>query len=688
MAQLLLLFAIFSASLTLSAGGSDYETLLEGLFARYDNSIPPNHSAVVVEVTGNVTLSTGVDSVKQQFGLTVLLNQMWVDHRLSWTPGDYGNITEVPLGYGSRLPWKPSAHFVQSVASPYDSKLQEERFTLHSTGRVALYQRVVTVLSCAMDFTWWPFDEQHCRVEVNSLDSFVRFMAGIQSIGTRDSGNNLVGAYRLDTIDVAETLGKPQQSVHWSITFKHQSEAGRYFLTTFVPLWLVVGLSCLGLWLNPEAAPARVTMAITAVLVLISLQFVLTKEIPTVSYLTAMDVYFLNCLVFVAANVGEYGLINNLLWRLKVRQRKLCDRNHHMKTMMRIVVDAAAEPGGQICFRAASNNTNITRQKRRESDSFVVNGDLFKTADTSSENSEYFEESVTPTHPVLNSTRESLAPPDTTGMYLLGDKVPEMRRTDSASSLDSKASSLRSSRRQSGISIASRGEARAFPGVDSPKEKTPLKRKGTVVIPLHPPPPPPPPATTHPNFPHPVTPHSPGSASSDNDRSSVGSSVHPPKEQRRAVAKPAVTLEVPQYTGQRGKTKGLIQTLGPAQLAELREAFSVLDTDLNGKISTDELAPVLMSMGVPPEDIQFLIDTYDTNNSGTIEFEEFVEMMMIEASKLNITHFRESEAKAITLFGMRGLTKTTVLAFEERYRVVVVIVFLVFNIAWFSFMLS
>jgi len=59
---------------------------------------------------------------------------------------------------------------------------------------------------------------------------------------------------------------------------------------------------------------------------------------------------------------------------------------------------------------------------------------------------------------------------------------------------------------------------------------------------------------------------------------------------------------------------------------EMKEAFEVIDSNQNGKISADELRHVMNSMGedVTQEEIDELISLADQDQSGELSFEDFV----------------------------------------------------------------
>eukprot|EP00662_Eupelagonemidae_sp_cell21_P043820 gene43820-10453_t len=81
----------------------------------------------------------------------------------------------------------------------------------------------------------------------------------------------------------------------------------RYVVTTFLPLWLVSCLSYLGTWVNPDSDPARTAIAVTSVLVLMTLMISVGATLPDeLSKVVALDLYFLVCLSFVCLNALEY----------------------------------------------------------------------------------------------------------------------------------------------------------------------------------------------------------------------------------------------------------------------------------------------------------------------------------------------------------------------------------------------
>ncbi|CAH1240763.1 troponin C isoform X1 [Branchiostoma lanceolatum] len=65
------------------------------------------------------------------------------------------------------------------------------------------------------------------------------------------------------------------------------------------------------------------------------------------------------------------------------------------------------------------------------------------------------------------------------------------------------------------------------------------------------------------------------------------------------------------------------------QISEFKMAFDMFDEDGGGDISTKELGTIMkrLGMSISREELQQMIDEVDEDASGTIDFEEFLEMM-------------------------------------------------------------
>ncbi|GAV57538.1 EF_hand_5 domain-containing protein [Cephalotus follicularis] len=73
----------------------------------------------------------------------------------------------------------------------------------------------------------------------------------------------------------------------------------------------------------------------------------------------------------------------------------------------------------------------------------------------------------------------------------------------------------------------------------------------------------------------------------------------------------------------------MVDVLTEEQVVQFKEAFSLFDKDGDGCITIEELATVIKSLDQTPteEELQDMIREVDADGNGTIEFEEFLNLM-------------------------------------------------------------
>ena len=86
-------------------------------------------------------------------------------------------------------------------------------------------------------------------------------------------------------------------------------------MTTYFPSSLIVIISFISFWIDPLSVPGRVTLTITSLLALMT-QFISVRDpLSDVNHVTAIDVWFMGCILQVALTMFEF-VMNNFLARL------------------------------------------------------------------------------------------------------------------------------------------------------------------------------------------------------------------------------------------------------------------------------------------------------------------------------------------------------------------------------------
>ncbi|CDU16091.1 caltractin [Plasmodium yoelii 17X] len=89
--------------------------------------------------------------------------------------------------------------------------------------------------------------------------------------------------------------------------------------------------------------------------------------------------------------------------------------------------------------------------------------------------------------------------------------------------------------------------------------------------------------------------------------------------------------------------------LNDEQKLEIKEAFDLFDTNGTGRIDAKELKVAMRALGFEPkkEDIRKIISDVDKDGSGTIDFNDFLDIMTIKMSERDP---KEEILKAFRLF--------------------------------------
>jgi calcium-binding protein CML len=119
--------------------------------------------------------------------------------------------------------------------------------------------------------------------------------------------------------------------------------------------------------------------------------------------------------------------------------------------------------------------------------------------------------------------------------------------------------------------------------------------------------------------------------------------------------------------------------LPPPLLRELSDSFQFFDRNGDGKISQDELAAVMRSLGQPVSDseIQSLIEDVDANGDGFIDLYEFIDLNTRPTSPPTSSSDSDSESSGVddeilaSAFGVFDVDKNGYISADELQRVLV-----------------
>ncbi|XP_075912687.1 glycine receptor subunit alpha-2-like [Petromyzon marinus] len=223
------------------------------------------------------------------FRVDLILWQHWRDYRLAFKQ----NFTTIDLDNSmSKSIWIPDLHFVnEKTAFVHDTISPNSMLRLSEDGSVLYSMRISLTLSCPMNLQDFPMDTQVCPLYISSSAYTKRdlvFMWDEDSAMVRDPSISLPQySFMNVTLSHSERHLRTGNFSMLKANFKLRRLMGFYLTQTYLPSALLVLLSWISFWINPDAAPARVALGITTVLTLTTQSSGARSSLPKVSRGTA-----------------------------------------------------------------------------------------------------------------------------------------------------------------------------------------------------------------------------------------------------------------------------------------------------------------------------------------------------------------------------------------------------------------
>ncbi|CAB3404268.1 unnamed protein product [Caenorhabditis bovis] len=143
--------------------------LYRDLLADYNYLVRPvRNPTKALTVTMNVFIQQvlTVDAKHQMIEINAWLKYVWTDYRLRWRPADYDNITSVRFS-GEEQIWQPDILLYNRYIENFDSTFKTNALVYHD-GVINWIPPGIFKISCKMDITFFPFDEQICFMKFGS----------------------------------------------------------------------------------------------------------------------------------------------------------------------------------------------------------------------------------------------------------------------------------------------------------------------------------------------------------------------------------------------------------------------------------------------------------------------------------------------------------------------------------------
>uniref|UniRef100_A0A3Q2DZ43 Glycine receptor, beta a n=1 Tax=Cyprinodon variegatus TaxID=28743 RepID=A0A3Q2DZ43_CYPVA len=243
--------------------------ILNRLMVSYDPRIRPNFQGIPVESKVNMFINSfgSIQETAMDYRVNIFLRQRWNDPRLR-LPTDFKSeaLTVDPKMF--QCLWKPDLFFANEKNANFHDVTQDNILLfIFRNGDVLISMRLSVTLSCPLDLTLFPMDTQRCKMQ-------------LESFGYTTS--DLVFMWQSDPVQMDE-IALPQFDIKQE-DIKY-GNCTKYYQGT----------------------------GILSVLSLSSESMSLASELPKVSYVKAIDIWLIACLLFGFFSLVEYAVVQVFL---------------------------------------------------------------------------------------------------------------------------------------------------------------------------------------------------------------------------------------------------------------------------------------------------------------------------------------------------------------------------------------
>uniref|UniRef100_A0A4W5KDF2 Cholinergic receptor, nicotinic, alpha 4b n=1 Tax=Hucho hucho TaxID=62062 RepID=A0A4W5KDF2_9TELE len=284
------------------------ERLLKNLFAHYNKLSRPvaNTSDVVLVHFGlSIAQLIDVDEKNQMMTTNVWVKQEWNDYKLRWNPEEYENVTSIRIP--SEIIWRPDIVLYNNADGDF-AVTHLTKAHLFYDGRIKWMPPAIYKSSCSIDVTFFPFDQQNCKMKFGSWTydrakiDLISIASDVDQMDYWESGEwviiNAVGKYNTKKYECCT-------EIYPDITY--------YFIIRRLPLFYTINLiipclliSCLTVlvFYLPSQCGEKITLCISVLLSLTVFLLLITEIIPSTSLVIPLiGEYLLFTMIFVTLSI-------------------------------------------------------------------------------------------------------------------------------------------------------------------------------------------------------------------------------------------------------------------------------------------------------------------------------------------------------------------------------------------------
>ncbi|XP_077996027.1 neuronal acetylcholine receptor subunit beta-4-like [Glandiceps talaboti] len=295
----------------------DEEKLYSRLLNNYNPLIRPVESATdTLNVTFGLSISQliDVDEKNQIMTASMWVKQRWFDYQLVWDPSEYDGlgVLHVP----AKMLWMPDIVLYNNADGPYDVTMMNMAL-VYNDGTVFWVPPAIYKSSCQIDVSYFPFDEQHCKMKFGSWShdgDHLDMEAMSANIEQEDYWEN--GEWEIVEAPVERhAIRYPCcEEVYVDLTFTlilHRKPLF-YIVTLVLPCFLISILTVFVFYI-PSDSGEKITLCISVLLALIVFLLLVSEIIPPTSKtIPLIGKYLLFTMILVSVSIVITVIVLNI----------------------------------------------------------------------------------------------------------------------------------------------------------------------------------------------------------------------------------------------------------------------------------------------------------------------------------------------------------------------------------------